>query len=156
MPDNKEEYKIKKEKGQGYMWQDFRHIQKLETLAIVQIHTISAVWNSELIWPDKKGKGGLTIPWWERKATWHGVCKRIITKYRYILIGFHLNQETHVSNYTMHSNSCMIFLKLQPNAIVQANCEQGIVRSQLTDSLPWNLYNRALPLNYLLSATIWL
>ena len=43
MPDNKEEYKIKKEKGQGYMWQDFRHIQKLETLAIVQIHTISAV-----------------------------------------------------------------------------------------------------------------
>ena len=112
--------------------------------------------NSELIWPDKKGKGGLTIPLWERKATWHGVCKRIITKYRYILIGSHLNQETHVSNYTMHSNSCMIFLKLQPNAIVQANCEQDIVRSQITDSVPWNLYNRTLPLNYLLYATIWL
>ena len=43
MPDNKEEYKIKKEKGQGYIWQDFRHIQKLETLAIVQIHPMSTV-----------------------------------------------------------------------------------------------------------------
>ena len=58
MPDNKEEYKIKKEKGKGYIWQDFRHIQKLETLAMVQIHTMSAVRNSKLILPDKKGKGG--------------------------------------------------------------------------------------------------
>ena len=73
----------------------------------------------------------------KRKAACHGVCERIITKYWYILISLHLNQETHVPNYTMHSDSCMIFLQLQPNAIVQANCVQAIVRSQLTDSQPW-------------------
>ena len=36
--------------------EDFRQIQKLQTLAIAQIHTISAGQNSELIWPDKREK----------------------------------------------------------------------------------------------------